>query len=225
MRLEELRYFGRGAGCPLCGGRFRSFAPSRWDGSRWTGQRVRCPRCGSLPRQRLLWAYLVDSGLLAGDPRVLHLAPEPALAQRLDQLPGYVSADLEPGRAMVQADLTALPFDDAGFEIVLCSHVLEHVPDDVAAMRELHRVLAPGGTAIVQTPVNYQQAATYEDPGETDAAERERRFSQPDHLRVYGPDLRDRLEATGFDVTVRGEPGSGPLRNDLYICVRRNSGG
>lgn len=235
MSLERLRYIGRAVECPLCDGRFRSFAPELWDGERWHGNRARCPGCGSLARHRFLWLYLRGGALLGGAPHVLHLAPEGVVAERLREAAGdYVSADLEPGRADVAADLTALPFDDESFDLIVCSHVLEHVPDDRAAMCELHRVLRPGGTALVQTPVNYEQSATYEDPGVLDPAERERRFSQFDHVRVYGPDLRERLESAGFTVAIADaaklgphavarhklQPGASALRNDIYVCSR-----
>ncbi|MDQ3933905.1 MAG: methyltransferase domain-containing protein [Actinomycetota bacterium] len=120
---------------------------------------------------------------------------------------------------------------------MLCSHVLEHVPDDRRAMREMARVLRGDGLYIVQSPVNYEQTGgTYEDVAVTDAKERMRRFSQRDHVRVYGPDLCERLEEAGFDVTVEPyferfdeetidrlvlAPWLGPIRNDLYCCAIR----
>jgi SAM-dependent methyltransferase len=235
VSLERLRYIGRAVECPLCGGHFRSFAPELWDGARRHGNRARCPRCGSLARHRFLWLHLIGGRLLHGAPAVLHLAPEGAVAKRIRAAAGdYVSADLEPGRADVEADLTALPFDDESFDLIVCSHVLEHVPDDRAAMRELRRVLGPRGTAVVQTPVNYDQAATFEDPSVTDPDERAQRFSQFDHVRVYGPDLLERLEGAGFSVTIVDaeslgahavarhglQPGASALRNDIYVCRR-----
>jgi len=228
-----LRAAGWRVECQLCGGRFGRFEEQR------PGWAVLCPRCGSLPRQRLLWWYLRAEGVLArAGQHILHVAPELGLEPRLRALPGarYTSVDLHDPRATVQADLTDLPFADAAFDLVLCSHVLEHVPDDRAAMRELARVVRPGGLTIVQSPVNYEMAATHEDPTVTDEEERLRRFSQRDHVRVYGArDLRDRLVAAGFDVAVQdpvaglpaqvtsryglGQP-AGPLRNDLYACRR-----
>jgi len=199
---------------------------------------VLCPRCGSLPRQRLLWWYLRDEGVLErGALQILHVAPEHGLEPRLRALPGarYTSVDLHDPRATVCADLTDLPFPDAAFDLVLCSHVLEHVPDDRAAMGELARVLRPGGLAVVQSPVNYEMAATHEDPALTDAQERLRLFSQRDHVRVYGPDLLERLIDAGFAVAVHDpaerlpadltahyglDQPPGPLRNDLYACTK-----
>lgn len=235
MQFEQLRYLGWRVQCPLCSGRFRSFAPDRWDGKRWHGDSVRCPRCGSLPRHRFLWLYLTQRARLDGRQAVLHLAPEPMIGQRLAaKVREYVSADIEAGRASVQADITALPFPDEHFDLVICSHVLEHVPDDRAAIREMQRVLRPGGVALIQTPVNYDQSVTYEDPGASDPDERLRRFSQSDHVRVFAPDLRQRLEDAAFAVTVDDAADLGakavakyglranasPLRNDLYRCER-----
>jgi SAM-dependent methyltransferase len=235
VKLERLRYVGRRVNCPLCGGRFRSFAPDLWDGRRWHGAPSRCPACSSLSRHRFLWLYLTERLGLDGDASLLHVAPEAVIAERLHERVGnYVSTDIEPGRADVEADLTALPFVDESFDLVVCSHVLEHVSDDRAAMRELNRVLRPGGVALIQTPVNYDQAGTYEDPGASDPEDRLRRFSQSDHVRVFGPDLRERLEGAGFAVTVEDaadlgaetvtryglHPNATPLRNDLYRCER-----
>lgn len=231
MRLGRIRYFGWQVQCPVCGGRFRSFAPDLWDGERWHGHPVRCPTCDSLPRHRWLWLFL--RGASAGT--VLHVAPEAVLEQGVRGLAReYVSADIEPGRAAVQADLTSLPFEDGRFDLIICSHVLEHVQDDGAAMREMHRVLRPGGVALIQAPVNYDQAQTYEDPSASDEGERLRRFSQADHVRVFGPDLGDRLAAAGFSVTIEDaaamgdelvkryglRPNATPLRNDIYRCER-----
>ena len=76
-------------------------------------------------------------------------------AARLRALPSlrYLSADLASPRAMLRADVQRLPLPDACFDSILCHHVLEHVPDDRAAMGELRRVLRPGGWAILQSPI------------------------------------------------------------------------
>ena len=105
----------------------------------------------------------------------------------------YLSVDLESPLAMSRMDVTNLDLPDQAFDVVLCSHVLEHVPDDRAAMRELARVLRPDGIAILQTPWDPDLAVTDEDPSITDVAEREQRFGQSDHSRMYGRDLLDRL--------------------------------
>ena len=230
--VGRVRHAGRAVQCPICGRRSASFLSTGGLAG------LACRGCGSRPRQRVLWMYLRARGLPAVGHRVLHCAPEPFLEHALRAIvdDGYVSVDLEDPVAMVVADLTALPFEDASFDLVLCSHVLEHVPDDRAAMAEMARVLARGGEAIVQSPVNHDQTwGTYEDPSLTDPEERLTRFSQADHVRVYGPDLSDRLEEVGFLVSVERPaeavdeqtvarlglmPRVGPLRNELYRCVK-----
>ena len=99
---------------------------------------------------------------------------------------------------MVQADLTRLSFADGTFDVVLASNVLEHIPDDRAAMGEVRRVLRPGGWAMLPVPI--AGLVTCEDVAVTDPAERERLFGQSDHVRVYGEDFHDRLAASGFIV-------------------------
>jgi SAM-dependent methyltransferase len=99
-------------------------------------------------------------------------------------------------------DITKIPCKDNAFDVVLCNHVLEHVVDDQKAMRELFRVLVPGGWAIVQSPIDSQRAKTFEDPTILSAHDRERAFGQHNHVRMYGRDYKDRLEKAGFTVNV-----------------------
>lgn len=164
---------------------------------------ARCPGCGSYERHRALWLWLQQRpDLLTTPRRVLHLAPEPALAARLRALDGvdYLSADLEPGAAMEVMDITAIEKPEASFDAILCTHVLEHVDDDGRAMRELRRVLAPGGWAAFQVPM-HGEVTDEGVPGLT-GAERLERFWQADHVRLYGRDFGDRLRAAGFAVEV-----------------------
>jgi SAM-dependent methyltransferase len=103
-------------------------------------------------------------------------------------------------------DVTELPFGDASFDVIICSHVFEHVPDDTTAMSELLRVLAPTGWAILDAPVDDSRQLTDEDPSVTSASQRRKRLGQWDHVRLYGRDYPDRLRAAGLEVDIDPEP-------------------
>jgi len=185
--------------CPVCGSRLRRFLRL------YRRYHLYCPVCRSLQRQRLVWLLLKQQGLLAqmtGGQRLLHFAPEACLEQQLRKLPGlaYHSADLYNPKAMHKIDITHIPFAEASFDWVYCSHVLEHVPDDRRALGELWRVLKPGGQAVVLVPLKGE--VTDEDPTVTDPLRREERFGQFDHVRQYGLDFVDRLKEAGFAVRV-----------------------
>jgi SAM-dependent methyltransferase len=198
--LLRAAYVGRGAECPCCGGRFRTFRAfhGRPD--------VYCPGCDSLERHRLLTLYLRNKSYLAENRplTLLHFAPEEALERSLRAFSGirHVTVDLESPRAELKMDITDLDLASDSADVIICSHVLEHVDDDRRAMAELYRVLKPGGRALVMCPVDEHRAETFEDPSVTDPAERERLFWQSDHVRIYGADLADRLAEAGFGVQV-----------------------
>jgi SAM-dependent methyltransferase len=227
-RLFRLR--GDAVECPCCGGRFREFMPGR------DPNNPICPRCGAQARHRALGLYLDQrTDLFTREGRrVLHFAPERALGRRLAGAPDidYLSADLDDPAAMEHFDIADIPHPDNSFDAILCIHVLEHVEDDGAAMRELCRVLSPDGFAILLVPLDLSREETYEDPTITDPAERERAFWQSDHLRLYGQDFPRRLREAGFDVTVDRwvrslDPatiqrhGLFPLE-DIYVCRTGN---
>jgi SAM-dependent methyltransferase len=201
-RLRVWAHLARGEGveCPCCGGKFRRFVPY---GVRPRRPHAQCPACGSVERHRLIWLYLRErTDLFVRAQRMLHVAPEASFQARLRAIPGlrYASADLASRLAGVRADVQRLPFADGAFDALFCHHVLEHVPDDRAAMRELLRVLRPGGWALLQSPIRSRQAETDEDASVVDPRERERRFGQRDHVRLYGRDYADRLRSAGFVV-------------------------
>ena len=134
----------------------------------------------------------------------MHVAPEPKLGRMLRDRYGasYVSLDIDAARADVVADIIDLPFPDRTFDLVICAHVLEHVPDDRKAMREFARVLAANGTAILLVPFSPILERSFENPDVVEPADRERVFGQSDHVRIYGLDYTDRLKESGFDVDV-----------------------
>lgn len=199
--VKSLFYRGRQVYCPCCRRSFRRFLPFQSKpGYILTG--YLCPGCLSAPRHRLLWLYLERrTSLLSSASAVLHLAPEYFLQQAL-QRPGtlrYVSVDLRSVFAMVHADITRLPFAEETFHAILCVHVLEHIPGDRQALRELARVLKPGGWAILQVPLDERRTTTYEDAAIVTPAGREAAFGQEDHVRLYGLDYSGRLREAGFD--------------------------
>lgn len=169
----------------------------------WNRPNAVCPGCGSHERHRALWLYLARALDGIGEPfDLLHFAPEYALRGRLEARPElrYVTADLEDEGVDVAADITRLPFEDGSFDGILCSHVLEHVEDDRAAMAELWRVLRPGGWAAVLVPLDLERTETLEDPRVVTPEQRERAYWQHDHVRLYAPDIADRLQEAGFEV-------------------------
>ena len=113
----------------------------------------------------------------------------------------YTTTDLHSPLADVKADICALPFEDNSYDLILCNHVLEHIPNDLKAMKELYRVLKPRGTAILQVPLEEGRENTFEDDSIIDQQERTRIFGQYDHVRVYGQDYYNRLQKAGFKVT------------------------
>ncbi|HTV19388.1 MAG TPA: class I SAM-dependent methyltransferase [Polyangiaceae bacterium] len=185
--------------CPVCASGLLSFLPFG------VGGRVRlnavCPACLSLERDRAAWLALSSRSWLDSKPRLLHVAPEyclePRLRRALDSR--YVTGDLLRTDVDRQLSVEELPFEDGRFDAIICNHVLEHVRDDRKALSELRRVLAPGGWALLQVPLDQTQRVTVEDPSVTSPRERRRRFGQHDHVRAYGRDYVDRLRAAGFD--------------------------
>lgn len=197
--VHKIPYLGTARWCPICHGHSRCFRQFKHHPNR----EALCIHCGSLERHRFFWLYAqAHTDLFDGRPkRVLHIAPEPCLTDRLRQRlgNGYLTADLIDPRAMVKMDITAIQFPDDTFDVIYCSHVLEHVPDDRRAMREFCRVLKPSGWAILLVPISVKQ--TFEDPSVVDPAERLRLFGQEDHVRRYGPDYVNRLQEAGFNVS------------------------
>lgn len=196
-----------------------------------------CPICFSRPRHRASWLFIRQATNLAdGTPkRFLHLAPEMEFSRRFKATAGldYLSADLAHPGAMRSMDLTDIDWPDASFDVIYCSHMLEHIPADRAAMAELHRVLRPGGWALVQVPIDPGHP-TREDLSITDPKVRERLYGQWDHVRYYGMDIGDRLREAGFEVrVVNGADIAGAQERrqmeiaagePLFFCTRPGAG-
>ena len=227
VRAASARHRGSAVRCPLCANGFDRFKDD------WNRPNALCWRCGSHERHRAQWLLFARRPELLRDARsLLHVSPEWCLREHLAQLPGlrYVTTDLDPAQeADLRLDVTALDLPDGAFDAVICSHVLEHVPDDGAAMRELRRVTARGGWCLVMVPLALDRATTHEDPHVRTPAAREREFLQADHVRLYAPDIAVRLRAAGFAVDVvdlhaelgpDGAARHGLLPSDLVFLCR-----
>lgn len=165
-------------------------------------ERFACPYCGSTDRERHLLAYIQSSGLLAlSGKHVLHFAPEKNLRMRIkDAGPAeYVQGDLFPVEAQItRVDITAMQFPDAQFDLLIANHVLEHVQDDITALREIVRVLKPGGHAILQTPYAARLEHSLSLPQISSDAARLALYGQEDHVRLYGADIFERITHAGL---------------------------
>lgn len=230
LAVRASAFVGRRYVCSCCGWHLRAFTAGG------TSMREKptgyCPRCNAKARHRRIWLYLEQrTDLLTTPARLLHVSPKYALARRFARTATLdpVGIDLVPGPHVdMVADLRDLPFPSASFDVALCVHVLEEIEEDRTAMAELHRVVRPGGWALVSVPTRLDQP-TYEDPSIVTPRDRRRAFGERAHVRVYGHDLVDRLEGVGFrvevdlardvDAATRDRYG---LRDDenLFLCHR-----
>lgn len=185
---------------PIDGKSFKTFLPYGYGAQR---NNVLSPSTLSLERHRLLWLYLKNNtNFFIAPLKVLHFAPEQCFLKRFKSLKNldYTTTDLLSPIADVKADICNLPFEDNTYDVILCNHVLEHIPDDTKAMQELYRVMKVGGMGIFQIPQDLKRTTTFEDDAITDKKERAKIFGQYDHVRVYGLDYFDTLRSIGFRV-------------------------
>jgi hypothetical protein len=205
-RLKE--YEGANVFCPLCNSSFREFMPFGFP----LRKNACCPRCASLERHRLLWMYFKEKTTLFRENqnvKLLHFAPEETFFNVFSKNRNieYIPCDIDPlsyrykgGMNVKKVDISDIPFEDETFDVVLCNHVLEHIPDDSHAMSELHHVMKKGAWAILQVPIDLNRKVTYEDFSIKTPKGREEAFGQHDHVRIYGQDYVDRLKKAGFRV-------------------------
>jgi SAM-dependent methyltransferase len=189
--------------CNICGWRGEKFFD--WHGGfDLVYPNAECGSCKSHPRHRYFYSYLQRMLPLWRPRKILHFAPEAQLAQLFSSSRDieYLSVDLNPKKAMRQEDITRLSFSDGSFDLIVCIHVLEHVGDDRRAMSELHRILSKNGRAIIDVPIDYGRASTFDDPTITTPEARTKAYWQFDHVRLYGRDFGRVLESAGFKVTV-----------------------
>ncbi len=227
--------------CPICGYKSKDFYPIGLNmpvlkEKQVVGAGLRnggCFKCNSSDRERLIYTYLVNKMDLLNQPkniRILHLAPEKNLSRILYNhgFKNYVCGDLFTEgytypEYVQNMNVLNIPFEDNYFDLIICNHLLEHVPNDTDAMKELFRVLKQKGKAILQVPISKNSDKTFEDFSVTDPKEREIIFGQFDHLRIYGQDYPERLELVGFSVeriNISGEFTKYGLaiNEDIFIC-------
>jgi SAM-dependent methyltransferase len=182
--------------CPVCG--YRGVFDR---GGHDLRANAACRRCGSLERHRFQYLHLTRGGTnpLAGKD-VLHFAPERFIQGLAKAARRYETADLLRAGVDHQIDITRTGLPDASYDVIICNHVLEHIPDDRQALRELHRLLRPGGMVVLSVPYSAGMAATYEDPAIADPRARLQHFGQEDHVRRYGRDFAARVRDAGFAV-------------------------
>jgi len=207
IKLRQLFYMLRGQWyrgseyqCPCCEIKVRRFIP----GGVTLRSNAQCPRCGSLERHRLLCFYLKQkTGFFNLPLHVLDVAPTYFLQQKFRHQVNldYLSTGLDDPWVMTHMDIMAIPLPENHFDCIICYHVLEHIIDDRKAMKELFRVLKPGGWAILQSHIDMNRQITFEDSQITKPEDRKKLFGQEDHLRVYGRDYIERLRESGFFVT------------------------
>lgn len=214
-----LQFIGDGHQCYICKKKLRRFVPYgrgikavplllrelRVVGS--DVENFSCPHCDCTDRERHLSMYFdrlqLWSRIRGG--AVIHFAPEVQLSELIKQAaPGlYVKADLNPKTPDTQKiDITKVPYPDGTFDVVVCNHVLEHLPSDAEALSEISRVLKPGGIAIVQTPFSPLLDTSIVSPLINDDQLRRRYYGEVDHYRLYGNDLFEKFRHAGLTVTL-----------------------
>lgn len=203
VALRAVLFIGRRYRCPCCGWTLRAFTSG--GASLKPRDAGYCPRCGSKARHRRIWLFLEDRTNLFSEPLdLLEISPNYCFSRRWVKMPNlrFVGAGLIGGpHISVRMDLTAAPIGSGTFDGIICVHVLEEILDDRAAMKELFRMLKPGGWALVSVPTRMDKE-TYEDAAITTRGARRRAFGEEAHVRVYGHDLIERLESCGFEVEV-----------------------
>lgn len=191
-------FYGKKYACNCCGKSFRKF----YSKGNIPRENVRCPRCNSLERSRLLLFYLKkETNLFNKKLKVLHVAPEICLYNLFKKLNiEYIDGDIDPAYASHVIDITQIPYPDNYFDLVICSHVLGHIPHERKAIQELYRVLSKNGQALIMTLINKELEKTYENHSIKTPNERLKHYGEVDLCRLHGTNFAEILAEPGFTV-------------------------
>ncbi len=164
----------------------------------------------------------------AGRTVFLHVAPEDCLRRRLVQLPGiaYVAGALTPTDGVRRLDLTCMDLPDGSIGFIYAGHVLNMIPDERVAIREVFRVLQPGGMAVLQVPIFREESIDYRG---SDRDECVRLFGDPNMHHIFGKDLLDRFREAGFELVIvpyarlmsdQARRYFGIEKQDVVVCIK-----
>ena len=203
---KHKEFFGYKRYCNICGYRFSKFGTA----NRLRPREAQCPVCKSLERDRHLFVFIQSIYPFLEGKKILHFAPEKIYKQIFSKSGAdYYDADITMSTATYKIDMTDIKFTDDTFDYIIANHVLEHIPDDLKAMSELHRVLKKGGVAFLSVPLRHEFS---EDLTITDPEQRIRLFGQEDHVRYYNLEtLCKRLSKAGFNTDMVSGPKSLPF--------------
>ncbi len=220
LSIRRLFFFGNKHYCPVCQSSLREFKT----GGTIPRPHALCPICGALERHRMVWTFFQKQTTLFASPakRMLHIAPEPIFEQKFKKNPflEYITADLFSPNVMITMDITNIQYPNESFDIIYCSHVLEHVVEDQKAMSELQRILTDTGWMVIQVPITVNK--TFEDFSIVTPEERKKVFGQEDHVRCYGPDIVERLQKANLQVRIITPEELAEKNNLFYMGIPKN---
>lgn len=209
-RRFSKQYQGEDVSCPCCGNSFSSFMDFEIDKlhneSRYVNyyKNTVCPYCFSFPRHRVVCEHFdKNKHIFSDDANILMVGAEYSIEQWFNNHGlSYTTADLFDRTADLKVDILNTPFADNSWSIIICNHVLEHVPDYKIALKELKRILKKDGILELAVPIDMSFSTTYEDDSIVTEKQRIEAFGQPDHLRIFGSNFKDLLMEAGFSVEV-----------------------